>query len=144
MAATIEAIVSQTRDGVGNGDGGQTAAFREATTSQTRDGVGNGDGGQTAATRETVNSQTRDGVGNGDGGQIEATPKAPISQTHDGIGDSIIGHCFGNLYIASIFTIISVIFVPLKGDSSRFISVVQIVENSVYLCVVSPRRKGSP
>ena len=33
------------RDGVGNGDGGQTAATIEAVTSQTRDGVGNGDGG---------------------------------------------------------------------------------------------------
>ena len=37
--------MSQTRDGVGNGDGGQPAAIREAGFSQTRDGVGNGDGG---------------------------------------------------------------------------------------------------
>ena len=59
-----EAVISQTRDGVGNGDGGQTAATREAPFSQTRDGVGNGDGGQTAATLEAPNSQTRDGVGN--------------------------------------------------------------------------------
>ena len=36
-----EAAFSQTRDGVANGDGGQTAATREAVTSQTRDGVGN-------------------------------------------------------------------------------------------------------
>ena len=119
--ATPEAVISQTRDGVGNGDGGQTAATTEAAISQTRDGVGNGDGGQTAASIEAVTSQTR-----------------------DGIGDTIIGHCFGNHYIACVFTIISDKVVPLKGDSSRFISVVQIVENSVYLCIVSPRRKGSP
>ena len=40
-----EAFSSQTRDGVGNGDGGQTAATLEAPISQTLDGVGNGDGG---------------------------------------------------------------------------------------------------
>ena len=63
-AATTEAeLISQTRDGVGNGDGGQTAAFKEAVTSQARDGVGNFDGGQTAATRETIICQTCDGVG---------------------------------------------------------------------------------
>ena len=50
----IEATFSQTRDGVGNGDGGQTAAFIEAAISQTPDGVGNGDGGQTAATIEAA------------------------------------------------------------------------------------------
>ena len=38
-----EAVISQTRDGVGNGDGGQTAAITEAPNSQTHDGVGNGD-----------------------------------------------------------------------------------------------------
>ena len=46
--------MSQTRDGVGNGDGGQTAAMREAVISQSRDGVGNGDGGQTAAHFESI------------------------------------------------------------------------------------------
>ena len=96
------------------------------------------------ATPEAGFSQTRDGVGNGDGGQTAATTEAVISQTRNGIGYTIIGHCFGNHYIASIFTIISVKTVPLKGDSSRSISIVQIVENSVYLCIVSPRRKGSP
>ena len=40
--------MSQTRDGVWNGDGGQTAAVIEAAFSQTRDGVRNGDGGQIA------------------------------------------------------------------------------------------------
>ena len=59
-----EATFSQPRDGVGNGDGGQTAAMSEAPFSQTRDGVGNGDGGQTAAISEAFISQTRDGVGN--------------------------------------------------------------------------------
>ena len=34
-----EAPFSQTRDGVGNGDGGQTAAICEARPSQTRDGI---------------------------------------------------------------------------------------------------------
>ena len=48
-AATHEALISQTRDGVANGDGGQAAAIREAAFSQTRDGVAKGDGGQTAA-----------------------------------------------------------------------------------------------
>ena len=60
----LEALISQTLDGVGNGDGGQTAALKEAAFSQTLDGVGNGDGGQTAAMSEAAISQTRDGVGN--------------------------------------------------------------------------------
>ena len=64
LNTTLEAAISQTRDGVGNGDGGQTAAIIEAPISQTRDGVGNGDGGQTAATSEAGSSQSRDGVGN--------------------------------------------------------------------------------
>ena len=34
-----EAVTSQTRDGVGNGDGGQTATITEAVISQTRDGI---------------------------------------------------------------------------------------------------------
>ena len=73
-----------------------------------------------------------------------ATPEAVFSQTRDGIGDTIIGHCLGNHYIASVFIIIREEIVSLKGDNSRFISVVQIVEDTLYLCVVSPRRKGSP
>ena len=68
---------------MGNGDGGQTAATIEAALSQTRDGVGNGDGGQTVAIIEAVFSQTRDGVGYGDGGQTAATPEAVISQTRN-------------------------------------------------------------
>ena len=52
LNTALEAAISHTRDGAGNGDGGQTAATIEAVFSQTRDGVGNGDGGQTAAIRE--------------------------------------------------------------------------------------------
>ena len=48
--ATSEAAISQARDGVGNGDGGQTAAIPEVAISQTRDGAGKGDRDQTAAT----------------------------------------------------------------------------------------------
>ena len=36
-----EALRSQARDGVGNGDGGQTDAIPEAEISQACDGVGN-------------------------------------------------------------------------------------------------------
>ena len=54
LNTAMEAPFSQTRDGVGNGDGGQTAAISEAPFSQPRDGVGNGDGGQTAATKECI------------------------------------------------------------------------------------------
>ena len=78
-AATTEAVISQTRDGVGNIDGVQTAATIEAVISQTRDGVGNFDGGQTAATSEALISHTRDGVGNGDGGQTVAVIVSIIS-----------------------------------------------------------------
>ena len=39
LNTTIEAPISQTRDGVGNGDGGQTDAITEAGSSQTRDGI---------------------------------------------------------------------------------------------------------
>ena len=142
--ATSEAVISQTSDGVGNGDGVQTFAISEAVISQPRDGVGNVDGGQTAATREAVISQTRDGVRNGDGGQSAATFEAVISQTRYRICESFKRHCFGNHHIACVFIIIRVPSVPLKGHSSRFISFVQIVENPIYLCVVSPRRKDSP
>ena len=137
-----EAGTSQTRDGVGNGDGGQTAAIREAVISQTRDGVGNGDGGQIAATREAAFSQTRDGVGNGDGGQTAAKKEARFSQTRDGICDAIISHCFRNHYVTGVFIIIRVKIVSLKRDRSRPVDYIQIVENAIYLCVMSPGRKG--
>ena len=136
-----EAVISQTRDGVGNGDGGQTAAFIEAVISQTRDGVGNGDGGQTEAIPEAGSSQTRDGVGNGDGGQTAAFIEAVISQTRDGICDTIISHFFRNHYVTGVFIIIPVI-VSLKSDCSRLFGCIQIVEDSIYLCVMSPGRKG--
>ena len=115
---------------------------REAPSSQTRDGVGNGDGGQTAATPEALNSQTRDGVGNGDGGQTAATIEALISQTRDGICDAIISHCFRNLYVTGVFIIIRVIIASLKSDCSRLVECIQIVEDSIYLCVMSLGRKG--
>ena len=81
----------------------------EAPITQTRDGVGNGDGGQTAAISEAVLSQTRDGVGNGDGGQTAAILEATISQTRDGICDVSISHCFRNHYVTGVFIIIRVI-----------------------------------
>ena len=84
----------------------------EALMSQARDGVGNGDGGQTAATIEAIVSQTRDGVGNGDGDQIAANIEAILSQSRDGIGETFKRHCFGNHHIACVFTFIRVIFVP--------------------------------
>ena len=92
--------------------------------SQARDGVGNGDGGQTTAIIEAKNSQARDGVGNGDGGQTTASPKALISQTRDGIGEIFKRHCFGNHYIACVFTVIRETIVSLKGDSCRHITCV--------------------
>ena len=39
LNTVIEAGTSQTRDRVGNGDGGQTAAILEAAICQTRDGI---------------------------------------------------------------------------------------------------------
>ena len=118
------------------------STFPEALISQTRDGVGNGDGGQTAATSEAVISQTRDGVGNGDGGQISAIIEAETSQTRDGICDAIISHCFRNHYVTGVFIIIRVIIVSLKSDRSGTVGCIQIVEDSIYLCVMSPGRKG--
>ena len=114
----------------------------EAVIFQTRDGVGNGDGGQIAAIREAVPSQTRDGVGNGDGDQTAASLEAVISQTRDGKYDAIIGHCFRNHYVTGVFIIIRVIIVSLKSDRSRLVVCIQIVEDSIYLCVMSPGRKG--
>ena len=64
LKTLFEAFISHARDGVGNGDGGQTAAIPEAAISQTRDRVGNGDGGQTTAIIEASISQARDGVEN--------------------------------------------------------------------------------
>ena len=86
--------------------------------------------------------QTRDGVGNGDGGQTAATSEAVISQSRDGICDAIISHCFRNLYVTGVFIIIRVIIVSLKSDCSRLVGCIQIVEDSIYLCVMSPGRKG--
>ena len=51
----------------------------KAGFSQTRDGVGNADGGQTAAILETMASQTRYGIGNADGIQTIAITKAGFS-----------------------------------------------------------------
>ena len=39
LNTTFEAASSQTLDGVGNGDGGQTAASLEAAIPQARDGI---------------------------------------------------------------------------------------------------------
>ena len=114
----------------------------KAVISQTRDGVGNGDGGQTVAIREAAVSQTRDGVGNGDGGQTEAFIEAVTSQARDGICDAIISHCFRNHYGTGVFIIIRVIIVSLISDCSCPVGCIQIVEDSIYLCVMSPGRKG--
>ena len=89
-------------------------------------------------TKETVNSQTRDGVGNGDGGQTAATIEAETSQTRDGICDAIIGHCFRNHYVTGV----CIIILSIISDCSRLVGCIQIVEDSIYLCVMSPGRKG--
>ena len=131
----VEAVISQTRDGVGKGDGSQTTATPEAVISQTLDGVAKDDGGQTAAISEALFSQTRDGVGNGDGGQPVATTEAVTSQTRDGICDAIISHCFRNHYVTGVYIIIT-------SDRSRPVDFIQIVEDFIYLCFISPGRKG--
>ena len=66
-------MLSQTRDGIRYGDGGQFTTLAEAFISQTHDRFGYGDGSQTAATFEASLSQTRDGFGDGDGSQTDAT-----------------------------------------------------------------------
>ena len=114
----------------------------EALISQTYDGVGKGDGGQTAATLEAGTSQPRDEVGNGNGGQTAAIIEAPFSQTHDGICDACISHCFRNHYVTGVFIIIRGSIVSLKSDCSRLVGCIQIVENSIYHYVMSPGRKG--
>ena len=90
LNTTNEAPISQARDGIGNGDGGQTAAIIEAIISQPRDGIWNGDGGQTVAKCEAPISQARDGIWNGDGGQTAATREARSPQTRDCIGNLAI------------------------------------------------------
>ena len=62
--AAIEAMSSQTGDGVGNRDARQARATKEALISQTGDGVGNRDARQARAVTEAIFSQTGDGVGN--------------------------------------------------------------------------------
>ena len=52
--ATIEAIFSQTGDGVGNRDARQARAVTEAVISQTGDGVGNRNARQARAVRVFV------------------------------------------------------------------------------------------
>ena len=58
--ATIEAISSQTGDGVGNCDARQSRATREATISQTGDGVGNR--GVSTATQHRICGSLDDGI----------------------------------------------------------------------------------
>ena len=58
--AFIEAIFSQTGDGVGNRDAGQSRATREATISQTGDGVGNR--GVSTATQHRICGSLDDGI----------------------------------------------------------------------------------
>ena len=57
--AFIEAIFSQTGDGVGNRDAGQSRATREATISQTGDGAGNR--GVSTATQHRICGSLDDG-----------------------------------------------------------------------------------
>ena len=89
----------------------------------------------TKLVREAPFSQTRDGVGNGDGGQTAAISEAPFSQTRDGICDTIISHCFRNHYVTGVYII-------TPSDRSRPVDYIQIVEDSIYLCVMSSGRKG--
>ena len=58
--AFIEAIFSQTGDGVGNRDARQASAFIEALISQTGDGVGNR--GVTTATQHRICGSLDDGI----------------------------------------------------------------------------------
>ena len=131
--ATPEAVMSQTLDGVAKDDGGQTAAISEALFSQPRDGVGNGDGGQTAATREAVISQTRDGVGNGDGGQTATTTEAGFSQTRDGIASISKNHSFRDYNLSRI------IRPPLMCNRSSLIFPIQVIVNPIHLFDICPR-----
>ena len=68
-------------------DFGQARATIEALISQTCDGVWNCDARQSRATIEAPIYQTCDGVGNRDARQARATFEAPISQTGDGVGN---------------------------------------------------------
>ena len=92
--------------------------------------------------REALISQTLDGVGNGDGGQTAAIPEAVISQTRDGIYDAIISHCFRDHYVTGVFITIREIIDSLISDCSCPFGCIQIVEDSIYLCVMSSGRKG--
>ena len=129
----LETGFSQTRDGVGNGDGDQTAATSEAVISQALDGVGNGDGGQTAATSEAVISKTRDGVGNGDGDQTAATSEAVISQALDVISKTKINHSFRDYNLSRIRR------PPLTCNRSSLISPIQVIVNPIHLYDICPR-----
>ena len=111
--------------------------LREALISQTRDGIGNGDGGQTAATREAVSSQTRDGRGNGDGGQTCASLEATISQTRDGVFYIIYGYFLRNDHIPCVPRIIRVILFVI-GHGSSVVVGIQIVVNAAHLDIIPP------
>ena len=106
--------------------------MREATHFQTRDGLGNGDRGQTAAICEAIYSQICDGIGNGDRGQTAATFEATISQPRDGIDSTVYRHLFRDNHISGIF-VIRIRIKTLKGHFSSLIFRVQVVEYSIDL-----------
>ena len=106
--------------------------------SHTRNRVGNGDGGQLATFSNTQTSQTRYGVRNGDGFQITALIEAVIFQTRDRIYDTINAYCLRNNYITRVrICSFFIIFSPI-GDRSRMFVYIQIVINSIHICVMSP------
>ena len=78
-AATVERIVADWGDGVGDSDARQAAAIVERPKTDWGDGVGNGDARQTAATPERPFADFGDGVADGDARQTAATRVSIIS-----------------------------------------------------------------
>ncbi|MGN1157054.1 MAG: hypothetical protein ACI4TK_12830, partial [Agathobacter sp.] len=72
-----------------------------------------------------------DGFGKGDGGQTCAKTKAILPQTRDGIDYAIYGYFFWDIHI-------SVVERTIRGHRGSPISLVQIVENSIDFCIMSP------
>ena len=81
---------------------------------------------------------TCDGTGNGDGGQTHAVVKAPISQTCDGIDCTIHGHLLRDDNVSCVFMIVFTRVTSLIGNSSSIIFCIQVVENSIDFCIMSP------
>ena len=93
---TKERLVSDSGDGIGDGDAGEAAATRERRVSDSGDGIGDSDAGEAFAIIERLASDSGDGIGDGDAGEASAINERIVSDSGNGISPAAIGHGGGD------------------------------------------------